>query len=104
ILADASLVNTATTPGVLGSIPAWGTSVGVPGIEQSINNLAFTQAYEPGSVFKVVTFSAALSAGAITPSSVFTVPNSVVVGGRSFHDAENPGPEPLGAPQFLALS
>ena len=104
ILADASLVNTATTAGVLGPIPAWGSSVGVPGIQQTINNLAFTQAYEPGSVFKVVTFSAALEAGAITPTSVFTVPNAVVVGGRAFHDAENHATEHLTATQVLALS
>ena len=104
ILADASLVNTATKAGVLGPIPAWGTSVGVPGIEQTINNLGFSQAYEPGSVFKVVTFSAALSAGVITPSSVFTVPNSVMVGGRAFHDAENHAVEHLSATQVLALS
>ena len=104
ILADASLVNTASKPGVLGPIPAWGTSVGVPGIEQSINNLAFTQAYEPGSVFKVVTFSAALSAGAITPTTTFTVPNSVLVGGRIFHDAENHPVEKLTATQVLAQS
>ena len=104
ILADASLVNTATKAGVLGPIPAWGTSVGVPGIQQTINNLAFTQAYEPGSVFKVVTFSAALAAGAITPSSVFSVPNSVLVGGRAFHDAENHALEHLSATQILALS
>ncbi len=104
ILADASLVNTHTSAGVLGPIPAWGTSVGVTGIEQTINNLGFTQAYEPGSVFKVVTFSAALQAGVITPSSVFAVPNSVIVGGRSFHDAENHGLEHLTATQVLAQS
>ena len=89
ILADASLANTKSHPGVLGPIPVWGTSVGVPGIEQTINNLAFSQTYEPGSVFKVVTFSAALQAGLITPTSVFTVPTSVNVGGRYFHDAES---------------
>jgi len=104
ILADASLVNTATKAGVLGPIPAWGTSVGVPGIEQTINDLAFTQAYEPGSVFKVVTFSAALAAGDITPTSVFTIPNSMIVGGRLFHDAENHGLEHLSATQILAQS
>ena len=63
ILADASLVNTKTTAGALGPIPSWGKSVGYPGIDQTINNLPFSQAYEPGSVFKVVTFSAALQAG-----------------------------------------
>ncbi|MBW4029844.1 MAG: penicillin-binding protein 2 [Acidobacteria bacterium] len=104
ILADASLVNTATKAGVLGPIPAWGTSVGVPGIEQTINNLAFTQAYEPGSVFKVVTFSAALAAGVITPNSVFTIPNTMIVGGRLFHDAENHGLEHLTATQVIAQS
>jgi len=104
ILADASLVNTKTKAGVLGPIPSWGKSVGVAGIEQTINNLAFSQAYEPGSVFKVVTFSAALQAGLITPTTMFTVPNSVVVGGRLFHDAENHGVEHLTATQVLALS
>jgi len=104
ILADASLVNTKTNPGVLGPIPAWGQSVGAPGIEQTINNLPFSQAYEPGSVFKVVTFSAALQAGAITPNSVFAVPNSVVVGTRLFHDAEAHGLEHLSATSILAQS
>lgn len=104
ILADASLVNTKTSPGVLGPIPSWGKSVGVAGVDQTINNLPFSQAYEPGSVFKVVTFSAALQAGLIDPSTVFTVPNSVVVGGRYFHDAENHGTEQLTATQVLAES
>ncbi len=104
ILADASLVNTKTTAGVLGPISTWGANVGVPGIQQTINNLPFSQAYEPGSVFKVVTFSAALQGGLITPSTVFSVPNSVVVGGRLFHDAENHGLLHLTATQVLALS
>jgi cell division protein FtsI (penicillin-binding protein 3) len=104
ILADASLANTKSHPGVLGKDSVWGRSVGVPGIEQTINNLAFTQTYEPGSVFKIVTFSAALQAGLITPSSVITVPSSVVVGGRYFHDAEQHPLEHLTATQVLALS
>ncbi|MGH3733302.1 MAG: peptidoglycan D,D-transpeptidase FtsI family protein [Acidimicrobiales bacterium] len=104
ILADASLVNTKSPAGAFGSIPAWGKSVGYPGIDQTINNLPFSQAYEPGSVFKVVTFSAALQAGLITPSTVLTVPNSIVVGGRYFHDAENHGLEHLSATQVLAQS
>jgi cell division protein FtsI (penicillin-binding protein 3) len=104
ILADASLVNTKADAGILGPVPAWGASVGVPGVEQTINNLAFTQAYEPGSVFKVVTFSAALQAGLMSPSTVFAVPNSVQVGGRHFHDAEVHGLEHLTATQVLAQS
>ncbi len=104
ILADASLVNTKTNAGDLSPVASTGTSVGVPGIDQTINNLAFSQAYEPGSVFKAVTFSAALQDHDITPTSVFSVPNSVVVGGRYFHDAENHGLERLSATQILAQS
>jgi cell division protein FtsI (penicillin-binding protein 3) len=104
ILADASLVNTRSNPGVLGTTPAWGKSVAVRGVEQSINNLAFSQAYEPGSVFKVVTFSAALQSGLVTPSTVFAVPYSTTVGGRYFHDAEVHGLEHLTATQILAYS
>ena len=104
VLADASLVNTKTGAGALGPIPAWGKNVGYSGIDQTINNLAFSQAYEPGSGFKVVTFSAALQDGLITPDTVFPVPNSVVVGGRYFHDAENHGLEHLTATEVLAQS
>jgi cell division protein FtsI (penicillin-binding protein 3) len=104
ILADASLVNAKTSAGVLGPIPSWGTPVGVSGIDETINNLTFSQAYEPGSVFKVVTFSAALQAGLITPTTVFPVPNSAEVGGRYFHDAENHGLEHLTATEVLAQS
>jgi cell division protein FtsI (penicillin-binding protein 3) len=104
ILADASLANTKSNPGVLGQAPVWGKSVGVAGVDQTINNLAFTQTYEPGSVFKVVTFSAALQAGLITPSTIITVPSSVTVGGRYFHDAENHPLEHLTATEVLAQS
>ena len=104
ILANASLVNVRAKPGVLGKVTSWGVPVGVPGIEQTINDLAFSYAYEPGSVFKAVTFSAALQAGIITPSTVFTIPNSIMVGGRLFHDAENHGLEHLTATQILAQS
>ena len=104
ILADASLVNTKTKAGALGPIPAWGKNVGYAGIQQTINNLPFSQAYEPGSVFKVVTFSAALQAGLITPNTVFSVPYSTTVDGRMFHDAEYHGVEKLTATQILAQS
>jgi cell division protein FtsI (penicillin-binding protein 3) len=104
ILADASLVNTKTSAGILGPISSWGKSVGVAGIDQTINNLPFTMTYEPGSVFKIVTFSAALQDGVITPTTVFRIPNSVIVGGRVFHDAENHGLEHLTATEVIAQS
>ncbi len=67
-------------------------------------NLALTQVYEPGSVFKLVTFSAALQDGIISPDEVFTVPNSLTIDGWVFHDAENHPTEQLTATQILAQS
>lgn len=104
ILADASLVNTKTSAGALGPIPSWDKNVGYAGIQQTVNNLPFSQAYEPGSVFKVVTFSAALQAGLITPNTVFSVPYSTMVDGRLFHDAEYHPVQQLTATQILAQS
>jgi len=104
ILANASLVNTAVSAGVLGPISNWSKTIGVPGIKQTINDLAFTQTYEPGSVFKIVPFSAALNAGTITPTSHFSVPYSVTVDGRVFHDAERHGIENLTTTNILAQS
>lgn len=67
-------------------------------------NLPLTYVYEPGSVFKLVTFSAALQAGLITPSTVVAVPKTLTLGGSIFHDAEPHPAEPLTASQVLAQS
>jgi cell division protein FtsI (penicillin-binding protein 3) len=67
-------------------------------------NLALTNVYEPGSVFKLVTFSAALQDGIITPAQVFTVPNSLTIDQWVFHDAESHPTEQLSATQILAQS
>jgi cell division protein FtsI (penicillin-binding protein 3) len=50
---------------------------------------AFTRVYEPGSVNKLITISAALDTGAVKPSDVFTIPDSYHVADTTFHDAEN---------------
>ena len=52
-------------------------------VEEAPNNLAVTQLYEPGSVFKLVTFSAALQDGLINPNSVFTVPDQIMLDGST---------------------
>ncbi|HJQ43301.1 MAG TPA: penicillin-binding protein 2 [Jatrophihabitantaceae bacterium] len=44
-------------------------------------------AFEPGSVQKAMTFSAALQSGTITPRSVFAVPDSITMGGVTVSDA-----------------
>ena len=48
---------------------------------------AFTDVYEPGSVEKLVTISAALNAGAIAPTEYFSVPNTYELDGSTFSDA-----------------
>lgn len=50
---------------------------------------SFTKVYEPGSVNKLITVSAALQQGLVKPSDVFNVPNAYNVAGTWIHDAEN---------------
>ena len=69
-----------------------------------MNNLAVTQTYEPGSVFKIVAFSGALQAGKITPTSTFNVPDQVKIATYTFHDAERHGLLHMTATQILAQS
>ena len=73
-------------------------------VVQAPQNLALTQVYEPGSVFKLVTFSAALQDGIISPDEVFTVPNTLTIDKWVFHDAESHPTEILTATQILAQS
>ncbi|MHB8438916.1 MAG: peptidoglycan D,D-transpeptidase FtsI family protein [Acidimicrobiales bacterium] len=73
-------------------------------VSEAPSNLALTSVYEPGSVFKLVTFSAALTSGVITPQTVLSVPNSINLDGWVFHDAESHPTEQLSATQVLAQS
>ena len=114
ILSMANLV--ATHPGATGppAAPATGGANPAPGgvipigphdaVDEAPSNLAVTQLYEPGSVFKLVTFSAALQDGLINPNSVFTVPDHLSLDGSTFHDAEPHATESLTATQILAQS
>ncbi|HZT53542.1 MAG TPA: penicillin-binding protein 2 [Gaiellaceae bacterium] len=65
---------------------------------------AINDVFEPGSVFKVVTISGALSEHAITPNTVFRVPGSLRVADRVIHDAEPHGTEYLKVSQILQRS
>jgi cell division protein FtsI (penicillin-binding protein 3) len=73
-------------------------------VTQAPQNLALTNVYEPGSVFKVVTFSAALNDGIITPQTTLEIPSSLNIDGWTFHDAESHPAEQLTATQVLAQS
>jgi len=65
---------------------------------------AITDVYEPGSVNKVITMSAALQEGLFTPTSPFTVPPVLHYAGTTFHDAEGHGRERLTLTGVLAKS
>jgi cell division protein FtsI (penicillin-binding protein 3) len=51
-------------------------------------NKALIDVYEPGSVTKVVTLSAALEEGAIRPTDVLSVPDRITIAGTTFQDNE----------------
>ncbi len=52
-------------------------------------NKAVSDLYEPGSVFKLITASAALDAGVITMEDTFLCGDSIKVSGTTFHCANN---------------
>jgi len=95
VLAMASLVGAS---GGDGPVP------GVKGVSEASQNLALTSDYEPGSVFKLVTFSGALQAGLINPTTPFSVPDATTYDGSVFHDAEAHPTEELTTTQILAQS
>ena len=74
------------------------------GVSEAPSNSAVTQVYEPGSVFKLVTFSAALADHLISPNTALSVPAALPMGKYTFHDAESHGTESLTATQILAQS
>jgi cell division protein FtsI (penicillin-binding protein 3) len=65
---------------------------------------SFTDVYEPGSVNKLVTISAALQKGAVQPSDMFNIPNAYPVAGSVFHDAEAHPTEHWSVTDILANS
>lgn len=60
-----------------------------PGTAESANlgNRAITDAYEPGSVQKVLTMAALTDSGAITPDTKVVVPKEIISGGKPIKDA-----------------
>ncbi|MDQ6825836.1 MAG: penicillin-binding protein 2 [Candidatus Eremiobacteraeota bacterium] len=52
-------------------------------------NRAVMDAYEPGSTFKLITAAAALESGKMRPTTRFPARNTLTVGGRTIHNAED---------------
>jgi cell division protein FtsI (penicillin-binding protein 3) len=57
----------------------------------SLRNNAFEEAFEPGSIAKVMTAAAALQEGVATPSTPVVVPNRLARAGQSFRDSHDHG-------------
>ena len=68
------------------------------------SNPAIQAPFEPGSVNKLVTFSAAVDKGMVTPSTVVDVPSSLPDGGVVVHDAWTHPDEQFTATGVLAES
>jgi cell division protein FtsI (penicillin-binding protein 3) len=54
-------------------------------------NRVVTDAYEPGSVSKIVTAAAALDAGVLKPDQAIAVPSALRIGDTTFEDERVPG-------------
>ncbi|MDQ2845546.1 MAG: penicillin-binding protein 2 [Actinomycetota bacterium] len=77
----------------------------VPGkLPAQISNMTIDTPVEPGSVNKVVTFSAALEKGIITPNTVLRVPGQIAMGGITVGDAWSHDPVDMTATGILAKS
>ena len=67
-------------------------------------NRPVTDAYEPGSTFKLVTVAGALSEGLVSPQTSFTLPYSIRVGGKPIHDSHRRGTERMSVAKILTVS
>ena len=70
-------------------------------VEITSGNFAAVDAYEPGSVAKVITVAAALNEGAVTPDTGFNVPWRELWGDDLLADAEPHPDEWLTVAQIL---
>lgn len=72
--------------------------------KDQLSNGAVSNAFEPGSVNKIVTMAAALEYGLATPEDVLTVPGSIKVADRTVSDAWKHGTERYTLTGVLAKS
>ena len=71
---------------------------------EQVTNSAVSEPYEPGSVFKLITYAAALDTKRITPDSMFTDPGKLAISNRVIRNAENKTYGAITARQALANS
>jgi cell division protein FtsI/penicillin-binding protein 2 len=67
-------------------------------------NRAVTDVYEPGSAFKIVTVSAALDEGIVTPKTTFAVPDAFQYFDRVFNDSHSHATETMTVREIIEQS
>jgi cell division protein FtsI (penicillin-binding protein 3) len=70
----------------------------------NIRNRALTDAYEPGSVNKVITAAAALEQNLLGPHRTLSVPDHLDVYGKTFHDAHRHPVEQMSLADIITYS
>src|SRR4051794_13319764 len=99
----------------LGSFPSYDPSELIHPTQAQVNALYRSESaplldrstegeYPTGSTFKIMTATAALENGVITPSTVIDDPGQLTVGGESFHNAEGAAYGPLTLVPALEVS
>ncbi len=71
---------------------------------EQMRNRAVTDMYEPGSVFKIVTASAALEEDVVTPRTKFFVPPQMPYADRVFHESSYHPPERMSVEEIIVES
>jgi cell division protein FtsI (penicillin-binding protein 3) len=88
----------------LASAPSFNPNHVARANSNDLGDPAVSVPFEPGSVNKVITMSAGLEDGLVTPRSRFVIPNTLSVAGTIFHDAEVHPTEHLTLTGILAES
>ena len=88
----------------MASLPTYDPNKTAETTLEQVTNSAVSEPYEPGSVFKLITYAAALDTKQITPDSMFTDPGKLAISNRVIRNAENKTYGAITARQALASS
>ncbi|MEA2452557.1 MAG: hypothetical protein QOG04_1267 [Actinomycetota bacterium] len=88
----------------MASVPTFNANDPGKAPPEAQRNRAVTDVYEPGSAFKIVTASAALEEGVVTPQTTFTVPYSMPVADRVIHDSHPHPTEKMSVQEIIEQS